>query len=120
MSKIVAAVNAMITNQQKITSVIKGVQGNEIFFLYDNKHKWSIRYDDDGSYNLYYYPSQDSLESLSKIGSWDPNIPMMYYTTSDIGTDEAKQSFRELYGLIKEKIYGVDEILDEIIKNTWV
>ena len=40
MTKIVQAVNAMISNPDKIKSVIPN--GQEFFFIYKDKYKWSI------------------------------------------------------------------------------
>ena len=111
MSKIVQAVNAMISNHKLISNVVRGE--NEVFFLYKEKYKWSMAFRD-GSYYLWYYPGNQSLEDLSQE-RWDDDIPMVSYKDADIGTKEAKASFAELYTLVKEKVYGVDEVLDDII-----
>lgn len=114
MSKIVQAVNSMITHSNKIGNVINGDE--EIFFLYKN-YKWSIAKRDDGHY-LWFYPNAGNLEALAQSGPHDwSQIDMVVYKDSDIGTKEAKASFADLYSLVKEKVYGVDIVLDDIISD---
>jgi len=115
MSKIVQAVNAMISNPQLITKVIK--HGNELFFLYKNTYKWSMTRDDDDVHILWYYPGSETLEGLASMSGsgWDPEIEMVTYRDSEIGTKEATASFTELYTLLKERLYDVNEVLDDII-----
>ena len=42
---------------------------------------------------------------------------MIVYKVSDIGSREARETFEELYTLLKEKAYGIDEVLNEIIEE---
>jgi len=117
MSKIVQAVNAMISNPEKIGRVVRGEE--EFFFLYNNKYKWSMA-QRDGGYALWFYPGNETLDDLAvseQSGDWD-NTPMVTYSTTEIGTKEAKSSFSELYTLLKEKVYGVNAALDDIIANS--
>jgi hypothetical protein len=119
MSKIVQAVNAMISNKRNISNVMAGANG-EIFFLYKDKYKWSMRADDSGDYMLWHYPNDGwSLESLAQYdqGNWE-EVPMVFYRASDIGTKEARASFAELYQIIKDRQYGMDEVLDDIISDS--
>lgn len=116
MSKIVSAANAMIANHKKINPVLSG-RDDEIFFTYDSKYNWSIlkRGQD---ISLFYYPTTSrSLEQLANVE--DPQeweyIPMVAYRGKELGTVEAEQTFAELYTLIKEKVFGVDDVLDDII-----
>jgi hypothetical protein len=118
MSKIVQAVNAMVATPDRIKSVQAG-SGEELFFVYDGKYKWSMRRDNnDGSYHLWYYPGDTSIEALASTEGpeWE-DVAMIGYHDKDIGTREAKASFAELYTIVKEKVFGMDEILDEIIKG---
>jgi hypothetical protein len=117
MSKIVQAVNAMISNPQSVTSIIPGSEDrDELFFSYKNKHNWSIG-SRDGDLFLWFYPGDQKIEHLAKrAGDWGA-IPIVIYNASEIGTKEAKQSFSELYGLLKERLYGVDIVLNEIISD---
>lgn len=118
MSKIVQAVNSMISNSHLISNVIRG--GEEIFFLYKNSYKWSMKRRDD-SHLLWFYPGDESLEQLAQHFSHEfgspEDITMVSYSDKEIGTKEAKASFSELYTLLNEKLYGVDEVLDDIISG---
>jgi len=115
MTKIVSALNAMIRNEEKISDVIAGEQ-DEIFFLYDGKYKWSMKTGDDEELWLWFYPGQNSLEDLSCRTDFE-GVPMVTYRLSEIGTREATQTFRELYSIVREKMWGMDDILNDIIKD---
>lgn len=118
MSKIIQAVNSMISNADSISQVTYGCQGKEIFFSYKNQYKWSIKLIDDGSYSLWFYKTNKSIENLSNIfdEEWE-EIPMMHYSTKELATKEAFASFEELYRVVKEKMLGMDTVLDDIIKD---
>ena len=114
MSKIVTAVNAMILNTEKISDVL--YIGWWMFFLYDGKYVWSIRWDEPtDQYYLCLYPdlSMERLESLSDL-EWE-HVRSVTYSTEELKTREAKESFAELYLIVKEKAHGVDRVLDDII-----
>lgn len=117
MSKIVSAVNSMASNKEKIGPVMLG-RGDEIFFTYDGKYNWSMTHSND-NYFLFFYPpvSQYTLSQLASVdepNEWE-NMPMVRYDAKELGTREAMQTFADLHTIIKEKVYGVDEVLDEII-----
>lgn len=116
MTRIVSAVNAIIRNSKKITKVFLS-NGGEIFFEYDGKHKWSICKRDDDIL-LWFYPGPAALSQLADYDgdAWE-NVPMIIYKISDIGTREARETFEELHTLVKEKVYGIDEVLNEIIEE---
>jgi hypothetical protein len=40
---------------------------------------------------------------------------MVIYRVKDIGTKEAKESFADLYAVLKAKKWNMDSVLDEII-----
>lgn len=117
MSKIVEAVNVMILNPEKITNVIK--RESEYYFIYKDKYKWSINGLPSGSYTLVYYASDISLDELANFEqeNWEHFNDMVIYRCSDIGTKEATQTFRDLYSILNEKVFGVDEVLSDIIKD---
>ncbi|GAB2814707.1 hypothetical protein GCM10027276_14490 [Comamonas piscis] len=119
MSKIVQAINAMIANKQYITNVTPGeIIETEYYFLYKNKYAWSILKDTDGEHLLFYYPNIQSTEYLAQMTSSDANhIAAVTYSDLEIGTKEAKASFSELHTIIKEKIYGISDVLDDIISD---
>ena len=115
MSKIVQAVNSMIANSDRITNVIKGE--SEIFFLYNKKYKWSMTRRD-GEHILWFYPGSISLQNLASHDGDDwQGVEMVNYKDTDIGTKEAKATFSELYTLLNEKVYGIDEVLNDIISD---
>ncbi len=113
MSKVVKAINSMITNDSKISNVIKS--GDELFFLYDKKHKWSMGYVEDRGYFLHFYPSTvHTIEEISSISSWD-SVSFVTFKSEDINTREATETFKELYQILQGKLYGIDDVLNEII-----
>lgn len=114
MSKIVQVINAMITNKNKITNVIQNK--TEYFFLYNDKFKWSINLYED-NFNLYFYP--DTVFSISELAfqtNWEQS-QFVVYSTKEIKTQESWESFKELYQVVSEKVYGLDDIFDEIING---
>lgn len=116
MSKIVQATNAMIANPELITNVLSG--DSEFFFLYKGKYKWGIIQAEQKIF-LWFYPSKESLEELvsrSFTHDWE-GVDLVRYVDAEIGTREAIASFSELYTLIKEKRYGVQEMLEDIISD---
>ncbi|EOW9155706.1 hypothetical protein [Vibrio cholerae] len=118
MSKIVTAINAMISNSHLITNVVQGDMDSECFFVYDNKHSWSIIENKEGKYFLHYYPGNPSVEKLAAIPSehWhEVNVRSVVYTSEILGTKEARDSLKELSSIVREKLYGMDAVLDEII-----
>ena len=113
MNKIVQVINAMITNSNKIKEVTKN--GKEFFFLYDNKHKWSISRNNDEEYYIHFYPIKDiTIEQLSVFTDWE-HLEYVTYSTKDIKTTESIESFRELHQIVSDKVFGIDDIFDEII-----
>jgi hypothetical protein len=119
MSKIVRAINAMVSNPDKIKAVTPGVENDEVFFSYMEKHKWSLVHENrEDRYLLHFYPADIPLERLARIppGEWE-SIPMVSYSSDELSGREAIASMRDLYMIVREKAYGVDEVLDEIIAD---
>lgn len=109
----------MIQNPHKMTNVRKGV--GEYFFLYNKKYKWSVSISDEilaPTYYLHYYPFEMTIEELSKIPQeeWD-SYEYLSFSTKELKSQEAEESFQELYRMVKGKIYKVNEVLDDIIKD---
>ena len=120
MSKIVTAINVMVSNPDRINNVVKGYNDSECFFIYDGKHPWSILKRQDGDYFLAYYPGDQDIYKLAEIPDeyWDQeNIHCVIYTSKELGTKEAKESMAELFSMINEKVYGMDGVLDDIINS---
>ena len=121
-AKIVLAANSMIQNERNIWDVTKGAHANEVFFSYpgeSKKHKWSIFKDEQGVYYLHYYTGQESLETLATWPDeeWEGYSGMVSYNTKELNAQEARESFRELFSVVTSKLFGMDEILDEIIDD---
>ncbi len=117
--KIIEVINAMIEKNERISNVYKN--GNEIFFLYNNKYKWSITLDGQNKqeYIIFYYPLNDyNILEISKMDDVEAgNYTFIPYRSADIKTKEATESFAELYKIVSNKIYGIDTIFDDIINN---
>lgn len=115
MNKIVQVINAMISKQKNISNVRKN--DREYFFLYNDKHKWSISRDDNSEdYYIHFYPTDAmDINQLSTFTEWNQFNDFTTYATNDIKTQESLESFRELYQLVSNKIFGIDDIFDEII-----
>lgn len=119
MSKIVTAINVMVSNPDRIQKVIKGYNDTECFFVYDGKHSWSILKNGHGYYMAYYPGSQD-ISSLAQIPDehWEEaNVHCVSYTSKVLGTKEALDSMAELYSIVNEKVYGMDDVLEDIINS---
>ena len=73
---------------------------------------------DQDDYIIFYYPDDMSLEEVVNISNinWQ-NLNVIKYALSDIRTREANASFSELYTLLSEKAYGIDEVLKDIISD---
>lgn len=116
MSKIVQAVNAMISNPDHITNVMRN--NRELFFVYKGKYNWSISKSEEGEYYLFFYPEDADIARLAHYDGLDwEGTTMVTYAATEIGTKEANASFAELYTLIKERVYGVNAVLDDIIAD---
>lgn len=115
--KIVQVINAMISNSSRISNVLQN--SNEYFFLYDQKHKWSIRKgEDQDQYYLHFYPTNEmTLEQLSTFDRWDAYSNFVTFKSEEIKTKEADESFSELYQIVAGKVFGLDSIFDEIINS---
>ena len=120
MAKIVQVLNSIISNENKISNVLRNIE--EYFFLYNKKHKWSIgkpqNFATNGGYYVCFYPQEGySLEDIVKYADDLDDSSYVVYRTEDIRTQEAYETFRELYQIVSSKLYGLDEIFDEIIND---
>lgn len=115
--KIIQVINAMIANKSKITNVTRN--DKEYFFLYDKKHKWSIiKRDAEDEYILHFYPTDDmTYEQLVGFTDWQNFSGFVTYQSQEIKTKEAIESFSELYQIVAGRVFGLDEIFDEIINS---
>ncbi|MGV0996176.1 hypothetical protein [Empedobacter falsenii] len=114
--KIIQVINTMITNSNKISKVLKNK--DEYFFLYNEKHKWSINRDEESNFILYFYPTDTyNIKELANFDDWHNFNEMVTYKSEDMKSREAFESFSELYQIVSEKLYGLDDIFNEIINN---
>jgi hypothetical protein len=115
--KIVQVLNTMITNQTKISNVLRN--DKEYFFLYDKKYKWSItKADKSEDYYVHFYPTDHlSIEELASNDDWEGFNHFITYSTVDLKTKEAQETFTELYQIVANKVYGLDDIFDDIIRG---
>lgn len=113
--KIVSAVNAMVANPDRIGEVTPG-GGGETFFSYGGRYKWSIKSELE-DVKLWFYPGSQSLQDLANFEGydWEEFNDLVFYSAKEIGTKEAHSSFEELFRIVKEKRFGVDKALDDII-----
>ena len=121
--KIVEAINAMISSRRLITSVIPRYagNGNETFFIFDDKYKWSI-IKSENDYAVFYYPGNQSLEELASMSDydWQEFSEMVRYSSKDLGAKEVRDSFEELHRIVQERKFGIEDVLDDIIsKADW-
>jgi hypothetical protein len=104
MSKIVKVVNAMLSNSNRISTVIN--HDGYWFFLYDEKYAWCIQswdYEGENRYRLYYLKGEGSsyvndvreFEILSRQDArlLIKNGKAIEYNTNEIRSDEALQAF---------------------------
>lgn len=119
MSKIVKAINSMIVNQNKISEVCLSPfseVGTELFFEYDKKYIWSVMRKEEGDFVVYYYPNCKSARQMSEVPyEYLGNYPVVAYGAEELGSKEAKSSVRELFNLLRQKLYNIDMVLDDII-----
>lgn len=116
-TKIVQVVNAMIDRADLIGPVL--INSNEHFFMFNKKHKWSIVKSSEkpGHYNLHFYPQENmSIEELANCFQWE-FVDFVTYKTEELKTQEAIESFSELYRVVSDKLYGLDEVFEDIINT---
>lgn len=126
MSKIISAINSMISNQDKISQV--SIRDGKYYFLYKNIYIWSIQLLND-DYILNYYTGEITIEELINepnimIMDVDYNISCNYdyisYSANAFKVKEAIESFKNLYLIVQEKLYNIDKVLDDIIDEDFL
>jgi hypothetical protein len=119
MSKIVQAINAMISNSEKISDIYESpydYASDEYFFVYNRKYVWSISKNDSGAHTLYFYPKARSSQEMAQVHYEElSQHPMIAYGSEKLSSKEARESIGDLYTIVKEKLYNVDAALDDII-----
>jgi len=118
MSKILKAVDAMVDSEELITDV-KALQ-ETLFFKYNQTYVWSIQ-KELGDYFLIYYVNHSEVKEVIDSIKYMPNDPGPYisYSSKDYKSTESGDNFGELYQIVKEKLYNIDTVLDNIISGEW-
>ena len=57
------------------------------------------------------------IKELSRFSAWHSFQDFVTYSTVDIKTQEALESFRELYQIVSDKLFGIEDAFDEIIQE---
>ncbi|MNR48247.1 hypothetical protein D3C85_1674650 [compost metagenome] len=72
----------------------------------------------EGGYFLYFYPKANSSQHMSNV-PYDNlnNYAMVVYGAEEFSSKEARASIRELYNIVNQKLYNIDEVLDDIISD---
>ncbi len=135
MSKITIALNSMIEHRDQITDVMNYKQTYYFRFL---NYVWSIRsYVVENNqmfkniiqlthnpihYSATYYPDyysvadlKDDLEKRDESGKQIVEITSFVYSSETDKDRETYQTFRALFNLLREKLYNVDQVLEDII-----
>lgn len=121
MSKIVQVVNTMLNNPSKITNVQK--KHDVILFNYLHEQLWGILKQDNDHIIFSIYPQKDipiTVKDLVKMDDldWKLTPPVsVAYSSESLKESEALESFTELHKVIIEKLYGIDDIFEQIIKD---
>ena len=113
MNKIILAINSMIQNSDKISDV--SVFDIEYFFEYKG-YIWGIL-ESKEDYILTYYPGSTTVTNVINRIEFTDDIDSISYNSDAFKNQEDIESFRDLYSTVKEKVYGVDKVLDDIIEN---
>ncbi len=119
MSKIVSAINAMISNSDLISNIVEGWDSSELFFMYDGIHKWSVTKSYQGELSIHYYSTDEKVEYLANMPQ-DERAKLtktVSYSSETLGTREARESLEELYTVLQEKLFGMDKVFDQIIST---
>jgi hypothetical protein len=120
--KIVLVINTMITNKEKISNII--LDEKEIFFLYDNKYIWSIEKINENwsdQYVVNFFPKdrnsivQEDIEDIVHKKRFGTLSNIATYSTVELKAVEAFESFKDLYQILLDKLYGIDEMFDDIL-----
>lgn len=113
MEKISILLQLMIENQNVITNVILDEEDN-YFFSY-NSSVWSIvKANNLVTLTLYV---QNNLEVTTLADDINRDeINQVSYISDDFESDN-KEKLTKLYTIVKERVYGVNELLDQIISQ---
>lgn len=111
--KIVQVLNTIISQKEKISNVIR--DDDTFYFFYDTKYKWSVSLFNN-NYLVRFYPKDDvELSEIPNQLIWENYKDFVTYSSDELKTREAHETFAELYQVVANKLYGIDDIFDSII-----
>lgn len=115
--KILHVLNVMIANSSKISDVVR--LENEIFFCYDQKYKWAIeKVEDEERYYVHFYLADEySFQEFISVVESGRSVEYREYSTDELTSDEALQAFSEIYQIVLDKLFGLDEVFTAIIED---
>lgn len=122
--KIVQVINTIISNKEKITEI--KVDNKEFYFLYNNKTKWSVEktYDDyREDYIVNFYPDDpdnivpSDLDDIISDKGFGILTNFASYSARDLGTVEAYETFKDLFDILFDRIYGINDTFDSILAD---
>ncbi|MDX9918333.1 MAG: hypothetical protein RBT15_10045 [Gudongella sp.] len=110
-------INKMIETSEAISDVMLGTFGvEEYYFFYKRKYRWSIYYyHEQDDYYLYYYKVELPIVDLANMDT--SMLTFIKYQSSEFKSKEATESFAELYNIVKGKLLGMDDVIDDILND---
>lgn len=108
--KIEKLILKMIADQDQINFVEKSTDPfsnglEEYYFTFPfGRYSWSICQNPEGDYSIFYYPSQSDKSVFLRFGS------------DSLGVF-GEENLTKLYKIIKEKQFGFDKVLDNILTD---
>jgi len=122
-AKLVRALNTMIENLDKITEVRKA--GSTYVFRYLGKQTWAIQEmrispfsGVSPEYRAFYFPGDETPQQAADgLAADDQQLERVSFSTSEIKTTEARETFSDLYRRLGMKEFNIDKVLDEIIQT---
>ena len=118
--RILDVIDKMTKTPSKITEVLGN--GGEYYFKY-GKHTWSLIHRDQSSeygiYTIYLYPKYEgSVGNIAETFEYgDADIDMVSFHERDIPAPGAREKFDELYAILRNAYYKIDDIFDDILKK---
>ncbi|WP_333865572.1 hypothetical protein [Sphingobacterium sp.] len=113
MEKIQAVIQSLVNNPNKISQVERS--SDELYFLVDQKYKFSIiKSDGEDIYYLHFYSDNSmSIEQLIRGVDWSNYHEYVTFNSRELNEFEL---FDNLYKKVKNKLFNIDSVFDEILK----
>lgn len=112
MSKIIDIIENMIQNSSKMSDIDFEIKVKRFFFSYKGYiwsiWPWSAYNNEEEGFSLAYYPFAKNLTEAKM------KRDILVYSSDEFLDDK---SFGQLYTILKEKFYKMDEVFDDILKD---